>query len=200
MLVYLVAYFFTDQAILQMAQINSLKTPRKYDFDFLHRWLNHPCGGDYFLRGIEAESFEPHKMADMVVLSSGSEPGDGLAEYICDKVVPLYHQIFGYRLHRSMQEEDFEETWEYKKKLFTGFGNALCMLLSASVPAISILVLYFMNSMVARLAAIGAMSFLFSLLMTFVLGESRGSVFAATTAFAAVQVVFVGGTNVVGAT
>ena len=85
--------------------------------------------------------------------------------------------------------------WEYKMERVKKVGTGICMLLSALVPAVSIFTLYFLRSTVARLAAITAMSFVFSLLMTFVIRASRGETFAATTAFAAVQVVFLGGTS-----
>ena len=65
-----------------------------------------------------------------------------------------------------MKEEEFSNMWEYKWNVVKELGNSLCMLLSALVPAMSIFALYFMKSTVARLAAIAAMSFTFSLLMT----------------------------------
>ena len=65
-----------------------------------------------------------------------------------------------------MKEQEFTNMWEYKRNVVKTLGNSLCMLLSALVPAMSIFTLYFMKSTVARLAAIAAMSFTFSLLMT----------------------------------
>jgi hypothetical protein len=50
--------------------------------------------------------------------------------------------------------------------------------------------------MIARLGVITAMSFLFSFIMTAIVRGRRADVFAATTAFAAVQVVFIGGVNI----
>jgi hypothetical protein len=46
--------------------------------------------------------------------------------------------------------------------------------------------------MIARLGVITAMSFVFAVIMTFIVQGRRVDVFAATTAFAAVQVVFLG--------
>ena len=95
-----------------------------------------------------------------------------------------------------MPEEIFAGMWEYKTGRVKEVGNSLCMLLSALVPATSVFVLYFMPSTVIRLGAIAVMSFIVSLLMTFVIRGSRGETFAATTAFGALMVVFLGGTNV----
>lgn len=181
---------------MRTTKINRLSGPRKYDFNFLHRWLGHRCGGDLFLQGIEADLYEEHNLRDLVVLSGGSEPGDSLAEYICAKLVPLYHNLVGHKIHRSINDGVFDDMWEYKRNVVKELGNSLCMLLSALVPAASIFTLYFLRSTVARLAAIASMSLMFSLLMTFVIRGSRGEIFAATTAFAALQVVFLGGSSV----
>ena len=56
-------------------------------------------------------------------------------------------------------------------------------------------VLCLLKSMLARLSVITAMSFAFAVVMTFIVQGRRVEVFAATTAFAAVQVVFLGGPN-----
>jgi hypothetical protein len=70
------------------------------------------------------------------------------------------------------------------------------MILSSLIPTVSIYALYFLESLIMRLAVITAMSFIFSFVMTVVIQGRRADVFAATTAFAAVQVVFLGGFNV----
>lgn len=87
------------------------------------------------------------------------------------------------------------DTWCYRKSRFTVLGDVICMLLSFLVPTVSIFVLYHQRSTVARLSIITAMSFVCSVVMTFVVQGRRVDVFAATTAFAAVQVVFLSGQN-----
>ena len=82
--------------------------------------------------------------------------------------------------------------WEYKSELFVVLGNIICMILSALVPTASIICLYLVSSMIARLTVVSGMSFLFSFVMTVIVQGRRVEVFAATTAFAAVLVVFVG--------
>lgn len=82
--------------------------------------------------------------------------------------------------------------WEYKSELFVVLGNIICMIL---VPSASIICLYFVSSMIVRLAVVSGMSFLFSFVMTVTVQGRRVEVFAATTAFAAVLVVFVGSAN-----
>jgi hypothetical protein len=75
--------------------------------------------------------------------------------------------------------------------------NAISTILSSLLPAMSILALNFIHDQLARVAAVVAFCFLFSLALTLVTDAGRADCFAATAAFAAVQVVFVG-TNVSG--
>ena len=80
-------------------------------------------------------------------------------------------------------------------KIMIRIAGAVCMLLSAALPAIAILVLYSIRNVVGRLIAIVLMSLLFAGVMTLVTSRSS-DVFIAVTAFSAVLVVWVGSANV----
>lgn len=166
------------------------------DIAFLREWLERREGGDLFLRGVEAEPWDLHYAADLVVLSDQSAR-DHFAEYLSDKIVPHYHNRIGQRMKKPVSGSGQSSVWEYKAKSFTCLGNTICMLLSSLIPTVSIFTLYLVTDTVARLVAIAMMSFLFSFVLTFIIGARRVEVFAATTAFAAVQVVFVGGVEII---
>jgi hypothetical protein len=117
---------------------------------------------------------------------------------LSDKILPCYHQYIGRRRQRrsaNSDNDDLDTIWEYKREVFVALGNMTCMVLSSVIPATSIFALHFVKSVVARLAVITAMSFIFSFVMMVVVRGRRVEVFAATTAFAAVQVVFVDRVN-----
>ena len=181
-----------DGTLLQVAAVNSLSKPQPSDLGFLRKWIDHRCGGDSFLNALEGGPWREPNPGDLVQLSGGRQPGDRFAESISSTIVPAYHRFIGRWLHRQMDDEDFAAVWEYKREALDLLGNLLCMVLSAFVPNLSIFVLYFLKSIVARLAAIIVFSLLFSLLMTFVVEGRRSDVWASTTAFAAVLVVFIG--------
>ena len=71
----------------------------------------------------------------------------------------------------------------------------MCLVLSSIIPTLSIFLLYYIQRMLTRLVIIAVMSFIFSMIMMVIVGGRRADVYAASTAFAAVQVVFVGGIN-----
>jgi hypothetical protein len=189
-----------DVALIQTAKVHRLAQPLKSDVAFLREWLEMPHGGDFFLKGLEAEPWEPHCEGDLVALSVRPEQRDLFAQYLSDRIVPWYHRYIGHRTQRPVSAQDWDGVWEYKSELFVVLGNIVCMILSALVPSASIICLYFVSSMIARLAVVSGMSFLFSFVMTVILQGRRVEVFAATTAFAAVQVVFVGSANFISKT
>ncbi|KAH0839059.1 hypothetical protein FOPE_05563 [Fonsecaea pedrosoi] len=172
--------------------------PRKDNLELRRQWYDEESGGDQFLYGVEAGIFRDASVEeDLLTLNENIGSKDALANFLSERVVPLYHRAVGYRLHRSMAEKAFERTWEYRPETLVQVGNTICMLLSAVIPALSILVLFSVKSMAARLVAISMMSLVFSLVMN-VIAQRRADVFMSTTAFAAVLVVFVGSANVMG--
>jgi hypothetical protein len=184
-----------DAALIQTAKVNRLAKPLKSDVVFLREWLEMPHGGDFFLKGLEAEPWELDCEEDLVVLSERPEQRDLFAQYLSDRIVPWYHRCIGHKVQSPVCTKDWGGVWEYKIEFFMVLGNIICMILSALVPSASIICLYFVSSMIARLVVVSGMSFLFSFVMTVIVQGRRVEVFAATTAFAAVLVVFVGSAN-----
>ena len=185
-----------DEALLLVSAIHGLGKPLDADLAFLREWLERPDGGNFFLKNLEAEPWSQSDPADLVVLFNSSFNKDHFARYMSDKIVPWYHRRFGHRSKKPSPKSESGGVWEYKREGFVVLGNVICMLLSSLVPSAAILGLYFVQSPGARLAVITAMSLVFSFVMTVIVQGRRADVFAATAAFAAVQVVFVSGTNI----
>lgn|SRR2546423_2246838 len=177
--------------MLRISRIHGLDPPLKSEIKFLRHWLERPDGGDFFLEGLEAEPWEVPFSRDLVALNPQRQD-DQFAQYLSDKIVPWYHRYFP---HWKIREstEDWSTICEYDHKVFVAIGNTICMILSSLIPIVSIYGLYFLKSTIKRLAIITMMSFLFSFVMTVIVQGRRADVFAATTAFAAVQVVFIAG-------
>ncbi|EXJ82741.1 hypothetical protein A1O3_06556 [Capronia epimyces CBS 606.96] len=184
------------RTLLQTAKINALQNPNKDNLKLRRQWYDEESGGNQFLYGVEAGIFCDESIeADLLTLKENLGSKDSLANFLSEKVLPSYHRVLGHRLHRSMAEKAFDRTWEYRPERLVQVGNTICMLLSAVIPPLSILVLFSVKSMGGRLVAISMMSLVFSLVMN-VIAQRRADVFMSTTAFAAVLVVFVGSANV----
>lgn len=186
----------TDRTILQTAKVNALNPPPKNNLELRRQWYDEESGGNQFLHGVEAGIFRDRDIeTDLMTLKEDIGRKDPVARFLSDRMVPLYHRTVGHRIHKNMAEKAFERYWEYRPETLVQIGNTMCMILSAVIPAFSILVLFSVQSIGGRLIAISIMSLVFSLVMN-VIAQRRADVFMSTTAFAAVLVVFVGSANV----
>lgn len=184
-----------DEALVQTARINSLDRVQTSSFNLMQRWYDEESGGNNFLHGIEASIFREGDCTDMVCLSQSKD--DPIAKLIAERVLPVYDRFVGRWFHKSMSAEVFADAREYRMCWMVWIANLLCMVLSAVIPALSILILYNVNSILGRLVAIVVMSLVFSLIMT-VVAQRKADIFMSTTAFAAVLVVFVGSSPGIG--
>ena len=177
--------------MIRISRIHGFERPLKSDLDFLRNWLDRPDGGDLFLEGVEADQWEEHYSGDLVAVGQHREQ-DRFAQYLSNKIIPFYHRHFGCH-KRPGHSGEWDTVWEYESEIFVALGNTICTVLSSLIPVTSICALYFLKNTIIRLAVITTMSFVFSFVMTVIVQGRRTDVFAATTAFAAVQVVFVAG-------
>ena len=189
-----------DSALLRTARINALEKAPSDSYELLQRWYDEESGGDNFLRGIEAAVFRDERCReDLLIVSKRQGREDPVATFVADKLLPVYDRLIGHRFHRSMSAATFHDVREYHMRGMVLLGNVICMLLSAVLPALAILVLFNVKSMMSRLVAIILMSLVFSLVMT-VIAQRKADIFMSTTAFAAVLVVFVGSSDVMDGT
>jgi len=98
----------------------------------------------------------------------------------------------------TSQEESFDpesNIFLYRDSHFHRIANVVGTLISSLIPIGSIVVLYFVTSMPLRLAVLSCFTAIFSIALSLLTSAKRVEIFAATAAFASVQVVFVGSTN-----
>ncbi|KAH6722946.1 hypothetical protein BKA61DRAFT_565600 [Leptodontidium sp. MPI-SDFR-AT-0119] len=83
----------------------------------------------------------------------------------------------------------------YRDSQIYRITTILGTLLSSLIPIAAIIVLSFVKNMTARLGIVSAFTAIFSVSLSLVTEGKRVEIFAATAAFASVQVVFIGSTN-----
>lgn len=88
--------YFPDDAILQYSRIQKLEKPNDVDWKLFQEWLDRPEGGDFFLRGREAEIWQNGK--DLITFTDRRAKSDSLTRLISEKLVPWYHDRWGYRV------------------------------------------------------------------------------------------------------
>lgn len=121
---------------------------------------------------------------------------DVLSKWIDIYVIPVYHKYWGQR-HKDPIKVYGENSSLYYYPDSTVYTtiNVLSTIFASLLCTIPIFVLYFVQSPLARLGSILAFTVLFSSVMAVIARAERVQCFAATAAFAAVLVVFVGSTN-----
>ncbi|KIW81389.1 hypothetical protein Z517_04414 [Fonsecaea pedrosoi CBS 271.37] len=185
------------QFVTQTSGVLKLPRPDRCDMDFLCTWLESERGGQNFLKkhsAAEARAWDPQQARDLMTVNKRR---DRFAAWVSNTIMPIYHSKIGHRIHPRIDDGSIGPRYWYDDGHFAAVGNVICTVLSSVIPSISIVALYYIQNILARLLVIIALCTLFSLIMSFVAQGRRYEVFAATTAFAAVQVVFVGGVNFV---
>lgn len=124
---------------------------------------------------------------------------DPIAMFVAKWVVPVYDRLIGHRFtaHKARSLQAIEGAREYQMKALIVVGNIICMIAPAVMPALAILILFNVRSTLSRLVAVVLLSLAFAVVMA-VVASRKADVFMATTAFAAVLVVFVGSTDDLG--
>lgn len=130
---------------------------------------------------------------DVVTLHPAAS-SDTLAYKLSKIFLPCYHSISKFT-SKTNPDPELGHLWQCNAGSFQSAGNVLCAILSFGVPTGSIFALYYVETMTVRLVMVSVFNLVFAFVMMFLVASRRAEVFAATAAFAAVQVVFVGGVN-----
>jgi hypothetical protein len=155
-------------------------------------------GGDRgFPRDLESTIWSEENEEDLTSLTGRYNKMDIFSRWVDSQLLRWYHNRIGHRLRDpiSLAEASVQiPITHYSDSHLAATVNAISTILSSLLPTLSIFALYFIQHPLARMAAIIAFSLLFSVVLTVIAKARRIDCFAATTAFAAVQVVFVGTT------
>jgi hypothetical protein len=150
-----------------------------------------------FPRALESTIWSEENEADLTSLTGRYQKLDLLSKWIDSYLLRWYHKRIGRRLRDpiSLTEASIQiPVAHYSDSKLAATVKALSTVLSSLLPTMSIFALYFIQHPLARMGAIVAFSLLFSIVLTVIANARPVDCFAATTAFAAVQVVFVGTT------
>ncbi|KAI4164254.1 MAG: hypothetical protein LQ342_002219 [Letrouitia transgressa] len=168
-----------NSALLQFMDIQKLAQPMPRDIDFLREWLDRPEGGDFFLRGREADTWQVN--SDFIKLCGQQSDMDALTRAIYNKIIPWYHSVWGHRVRPSKVRE-WDGVWVYDHAVLAAVANGISTMLASLLPASSILILYLLPKPATRLAVSVLFITLFSFVLTTVFTARRVDVFAATAA------------------
>ncbi|KAL8993953.1 MAG: hypothetical protein Q9169_005959 [Polycauliona sp. 2 TL-2023] len=78
-----------DKALVLYSRVQALPDPCDRDLHTLQEWLDRPEGGDFFLRGREADTWNDEH--DVLALSSRQANRDSVTALVNDRIIPWYH-------------------------------------------------------------------------------------------------------------
>jgi len=186
-----------NDVLIQQTTLAQISKPSEYDSKVLQQWFvrrdlgNMPIFDDSASTWANPLDDDPESPAgvsnhleDMIAINEPSDDLDSVTNWVMRTVLPNYHEKVA--RHFRDGETTYRETTWYR------VTSILATTLSTLLPILSIVVLYIVHNMPARLGIIAAFTASFSFILNFITKASRVDNFAATAAFAAVQVVFVG--------
>jgi hypothetical protein len=182
-------------------RIASLPNPNQCDLSYLRKWLQKCIDENprQALDGLDCEAWDGSSPAqnsgigDLFVV--GARPKeDPFSTWIVEKVIcGLYQAICRRCRHTNPDGLTINDAYILRSTSF------LTTAVASLLPVGSIVVLYWVQPMKIRLVLVACFTFSFALALACFATVKRSEVFATTAAFAAVQVVFIGGNgNVTG--
>ncbi|KAH7400198.1 hypothetical protein BKA64DRAFT_744839 [Cadophora sp. MPI-SDFR-AT-0126] len=182
-----------NKTLLELSKVATLTSPHKAELHFIQRWLRglDPAEGQSFLRGSERLTWSASDVDEYFVMGAERSDSDATTGRIIDWIITHYNHLLGRRIkHNANAKMGLIE--------YSGLKNTtkvLVTLLSSMLPALAVLALYFETHILKRIGIMIGMTFVFAAALTFGTSAKRIEIFAATAAFAAVEVVFIGSTD-----
>ncbi|MCJ1403531.1 hypothetical protein MMC11_006754 [Xylographa trunciseda] len=176
-----------DTALLQASQVSKLETPDEADLQRLREWLDREQGN--FLQGHERETWAPVNDYDQATLAARS---DGLSRSTATGFMRLYDWLWGRRSERTIIADSTTGQRFYPDSNVKFVAKVFTSVLASLIPGIIVLALNFIDSTTKRIGAMLAFTSFFAFVLSYWTLAETIDIFAATAAFAAVEVVFIG--------
>ncbi|KAK3652931.1 hypothetical protein LTR56_004879 [Elasticomyces elasticus] len=185
-----------NEAVLHYHQMSVLPSPSPRDKHSLQEWVRWPYLGGISFLGRDREIWTEGR--DLV--SIGHRPrSNRLHDWISGWLMPAAYRSIGRRIApcRPATTDFGESLVEYSDSAVSKTASLVGTVLASILPVLAIVALYLVQGTGVRLGLITVFSAIFSTCVWLLHDGEIVAVFSATSAFAAVQVVFVGTTGAI---
>ncbi|MCJ1389043.1 hypothetical protein MMC18_001897 [Xylographa bjoerkii] len=172
-----------NDALTQQSFNFGFDRPHSYDLKVLRKLLVRPKMGNQFLLGLDSKAWNEDTEEDLICLSHQGDE-DHLSKWVTDKFMVWIHYLFGRRLNQNTLVY-------YSEDRALRLLSLISTVLASILPIVAIVVLYVVPTTKYRLGILAGSTAVFALILSVVAKAKRSDGFAATAAFAAVQVVFI---------
>ncbi|KAJ9602909.1 hypothetical protein H2200_012689 [Cladophialophora chaetospira] len=194
---------YSYEAILQVAALSQLAPVDKGDLACLRELLEKPCGsGKPFPQSLDYFTYAEENESDLTSLTGVHKNKDMLTRWLDRWVRTVFHKYVGQKYHDPISTAESGgshveplRVHSYSDHAITSTIDTLSTILASILPTVAALGIYLIKDQMTRMGAIVACTLLFSTIFTLIARPKRAECFAASAAFAAVLVVFVGNSN-----
>ncbi|KAK8062015.1 hypothetical protein PG994_008381 [Apiospora phragmitis] len=188
-------YRGTDDTLLKQAKIARLGAPALQDLGFLREWWKRPRMGYFPLIGADRNSYTEQYERDLVAVKARSTP-DLFTRWFNDGLVSKWHGWFGRTAKDQTELGIGHGIYEYSDAWLAGAARVVATVIASLLPTCSVVLQYFIRDDLAKLGLVVLASAVFALALAVMTNARMVEVFAATSAYAAVNVVFLTNTAV----
>ena len=183
----------SDDCLVQQVIINNgFQAPKPYNLETLRSCLRDPKLPDYLL-GRDSNIWEDRLFREDLIAADLSKGEDSMTIWIATNLVAPFHQLVGRHFVRPSDQS--AGLYDYSDRTITKLSSLVATVLSSVLPIVGVIVLYFVENTLARIGIIAGMTALFSVCLALLTSATKSEIFAATAAFSAVLVVFLGNNN-----
>ncbi|KUJ19875.1 uncharacterized protein LY89DRAFT_772492 [Mollisia scopiformis] len=182
-------------ALLRHREMNAVPEPLQQDLEFLMNWMSRPDMGGVHLDGDDRLIWtEKEFQSDLLTLKPRMKE-ELFYHWISSSFINRFHTLLGYYFKATRPEEHLAGTVIYDDAHLRRLTRSIATVFACMLPVLSIVVLYVVQAMSKRLGIVAAFTIIFSVSLVTMTSAEMGDIFAATAAYALVQVVFIGTTG-----
>ncbi|KAK5090277.1 hypothetical protein LTR05_000448 [Lithohypha guttulata] len=180
---------YNEQLWLQ-SQIARLPKPYNTDITWLRSWMFDPLCGGMQCPALELKVFTQPTLDELVVVKA-REYSDAMTTWFATSFIHIYHKYLGKYIHKDSDDAEFVNNIVYTERSNSKFMSVITTSLSSAFPVLSVVILNQCNSINLRLGILTVFTICFSAVLAFLSPKKKLEVFAASAAYAAVNVVFI---------
>ncbi|KAJ8131005.1 hypothetical protein O1611_g2619 [Lasiodiplodia mahajangana] len=188
------------QALCLHSQVLALRSPHIKILEDLREWIRRPTMGFIHILSDDWKTWHDCDETDLITFENSTM--DRFTSLVTYTIVDIYHNLIGRHIHEAregnslpLNYRDHRHTVTYTHRSIARSTRVFTVLIACTLPITAIIILYNVHDMPTRLGIIAALTGLFSTLMSLLTTASLQDIFAATAAFAAVLVFFLGSTG-----
>lgn len=184
-----VSVFFTgqlltlvDEALIQQSQILAFPEPEFYDLTYVQRFLHHKDMNLPFLgpdSGVWGTISNPKNHSPDLITLCPRRKEDPFSGWVVEKAIV---NLFRCGCYRFMKPSKVHGVIGYEDTKILRITHWITSIVASLIPILSIVILYIVHSMSARLGIIASFSVLASVCLNTLTSAKRSDIFAITAA------------------